>query len=442
MKFRFLILVAISIAFILPADAQKGVEDGSRYGHGEDSIRCIRNLSLYREYAKNDNYDRAIPFWRIVFQECPRSSKNIYIDGPKMYREFIKNTNNPVREQEMIDTLMLIYDKRMKYYQDSGNVLGRKAIDLLRFRRDDVEYIKEAYGYLKQSIEIDKKESSYAVLATFMTSGITLYKADELNAEQVIKDYATVTEIMDHLISKRPNSRTLNNLKETIDDNFIESGAASCDQLVDLYRPRYDQDPENVELLKKITIFLEQSGCADTELFFEASASLHNQEPSSLSAANLARMSVEKDNFQAAYDYFKQAIEMETDEEKKADLYYSTGIVARNLDRYSEARDYAYKALDIRPEWGEPYILIGNLYANSKNQCSDIELPNAIYWAAVDKFVKAKQVDASVEDRANDLIQTYAGYFPNKEEAFFLEVLEGSSYTVGCWINETTRARF
>ncbi|MFW6370578.1 MAG: tetratricopeptide repeat protein, partial [Bacteroidota bacterium] len=50
---------------------QKGVEDGSRYGHGEDSIRCLRNYSLYREYVKNDGYDDAIPFWRVVYSECP-----------------------------------------------------------------------------------------------------------------------------------------------------------------------------------------------------------------------------------------------------------------------------------------------------------------------------------------------------------------------------------
>ncbi len=437
------VLFALVGAFVSTSlIAQKGVEDGSKYGHGEDSIRCIRNLSLYREYAKNRNYDRAYPYWKIVFAECPKSSENIYIDGAKMYRSFAKETNNPVRQEEMIDTLMLIYDRRLENYGDPGNVLGRKAIDLLRFRRDDIEEIKKAYGYLSESIKIEGKKSSYAVLATYMTSGITLYKAEELHAEQVIKDYANVTEIMDHLISKRPTSRTLQNLKETIDDNFVSSGAASCDQLVDLYRPRFNEDPENIDLLKKITIFLEQSDCADTELFFEASAKLHDLEPSALSAANLARMSIEKENFQSAYDYFKQAIEMETDTEKKADLYYSLGIVSNKLDKVTESRDYANKALEIRPEWGEPYILIGNLYANSKNMCTDLELPNSIYWAAVDKFMKAKQVDPSVASKANDLIQTYSGYFPNKEEAFFREVHEGATYTVGCWINERTRARF
>lgn len=440
MKFKILVLVASLMSTGL--FAQKGVEDGSKYGHGEDSIRCIRNLSLYREYAKNDNYEMAVPYWRIVFAECPKASKNIYIDGVKIYRHYIEKTNNPVRQEEMIDTLMLIYDQRMKYFNEKGNVLGRKAIDLLRYRRDDITFIKQAYDYLKESIEIEKKSSSYAVLATFMTSGITLYKANELKAEQVIKDYATVSEIMQHQLERRPNNRRLQSLKETIDDNFVASGVASCDQLIDLYRPQFEKNPTNVELLKKITRFLDQSDCADTELFFEASANLHEQEPSALSATNLGKMSLEKENFESAYEYFKQAIEMEEDNEKKADLYYSLAVVTNKLERMQEARDYAYKALELRPNWGDPYILIGNMYANSRNVCSNLDLPNSIYWAAVDKFIKAKQVDPSVEQKANELIQTYSGYFPNKEEAFFLEVHEGNPYTVGCWINERTTARF
>ena len=36
------------------AMAQKGVEDGSRFGHGQDSIDCLNNISLYTEYLKTN----------------------------------------------------------------------------------------------------------------------------------------------------------------------------------------------------------------------------------------------------------------------------------------------------------------------------------------------------------------------------------------------------
>ncbi|NJM15698.1 MAG: hypothetical protein HC896_10315 [Bacteroidales bacterium] len=153
-------------------------------------------------------------------------------------------------------------------------------------------------------------------------------------------------------------------------------------------------------------------------------------------------MSVEKGDFEKAYDYFKQATGLEQDDSKKADYYYGLGVVAGKLNKLSEARTYALEAAKLKDGWGDPYILIGNLYANSKDVCSGIKLPNSIYWAAADKFIKAKTVDPSIAEKVNSLINTYSQYFPNKEQAFFEGVNEGDAFLVECWINETTKARF
>jgi len=54
---------------------------------------------------------------------------------------------------------------------------------------------------------------------------------------------------------------------------------------------------------------------------------------------------------------------------------------------------------------------------------------------------KAKAVDPSVEELARTKINTFSQYFPLKETTFFYDLAEGDSYTVGCWINETTKVR-
>jgi hypothetical protein len=95
----------------------------------------------------------------------------------------------------------------------------------------------------------------------------------------------------------------------------------------------------------------------------------------------------------------------------------------------------------LNPAWGDPYILIGDAYARSKN-CFENEFEKTtIYWAAVDKFMKAKTVDPETEEKANERIDTYPKYFPDVETIFFYSLQEGDSYTVGCWINETTKVR-
>ena len=127
---------------------------------------------------------------------------------------------------------------------------------------------------------------------------------------------------------------------------------------------------------------------------------------------------------------------------KKADYYLGLALTQSKLGQYSDSRDNALKAEQLHPNWGEPYILIGQIYAESQNQCSNITLPASVFWVAVDKFTEAKKVDPTVEEKANKLIITYSKYYPKKEDAFFQNVHEGDTYTVGCWINEKTTARF
>ena len=43
---KLLLAIILVSGFSLSGIAQKGVEDGSRFGHGKDSIRCLKNLSL------------------------------------------------------------------------------------------------------------------------------------------------------------------------------------------------------------------------------------------------------------------------------------------------------------------------------------------------------------------------------------------------------------
>ena len=47
--------------------AQTGASDGSRFGHGEDSIRCLKNISIYTEYVKTNNFKDAYTPWMSVF---------------------------------------------------------------------------------------------------------------------------------------------------------------------------------------------------------------------------------------------------------------------------------------------------------------------------------------------------------------------------------------
>ena len=42
-----------------------------RFGHGQDSIECLQNISMYSEHVKAKNYAEAYGPWKAVFYKHP-----------------------------------------------------------------------------------------------------------------------------------------------------------------------------------------------------------------------------------------------------------------------------------------------------------------------------------------------------------------------------------
>ena len=111
---------------------------------------------------------------------------------------------------------------------------------------------------------------------------------------------------------------------------------------------------------------------------------------------------------------------------------------------FPAARSYAKKAINLRSNWGKPYLLIGKLYASSGSLCgpgTGLESQRVI-WPALDYFYKAKSVDTTIEEEAQALINKYYAYLPEKGDIFMQWGKgPGDSYFVPCWIQESTTIR-
>jgi len=441
MKTKAFFFITVLFLMSLFANAQKGVEDGSKYGSGEDSIRCIRNLSLYREYARQNLYENAMPFWRVVFNECPEASKNIYIDGVKIYKYKIQNTEDEELKKKYIDTLLMVYDQRIKYFNEEGNVLARKGVALLNYNGSNIEAIEQAYECFNRSIELEGVKTMAPVLAAYMNACVALNKNDKISQEELINKYITITDIIDKKLKKNSSNPHVKQIQGMVDECFSESDAVSCEELVNLFCPKYEEAPENIDLLKKINTMLKSNDCKSSELYFKVSAGIHETAPSAQSAYDMAMLAKDHNKLEKTVDYLKEAIEMETDNEEKASYYVQLGdIMFNEYDDMVQARKYAREAIEITDSYGRPYMLIGNLYASSVCNSNGLE-KKAIYWIAVDYYQKAKSIDPSTKANAERNIKLYSQYFPDKETIFFHGLKPGEKYKVGCWINEATTVR-
>jgi len=411
----------------------------------------MSHYTMYDQFYKQNDYKSALSHWRIMFNKYPKSTINIYIHGANMYEELVTSTTDTAKRDAYIDTLMMVYDRRIKYFDQKGFVLGRKGTDYLKFKLDNQNLtddqlkaiLKEGYGELKEAIELEKNETEIAVLVVYMQATKRLFIMGELPKEDVASNYQTVSAIIDADLAKDATSEKYTTAKTMVDQLFQTSGAADCESLVALYEPQFDEISKDVDALKKMLRVLDKQDCTDSELFAKASEKLYDLEPSPEAAFNMARLFVKRDDFTRAKEYYKNAIASETDKELLAKYYYELGAFtfAKEND-FQQARSYARKALENNPNSGRALILIGDVYAQYSKHYGENDFEHqTLYWLAVDYYEKAKRVDPDVYASANSKINIYRQYFPDKETLFFQGYEVGQTYTFGSWINESTKAR-
>lgn len=459
---KLFLIFLIAGSFSLPARAQ---EDTSSQVYniskpdlkkwGQDSIECVKNYSLYREYYRNykkskdagkldeakDYIKSAVAPWRWVFNNCPVASQNIYRDGAQII-QYLYNNASDSDKPAYADTLMMVYDQRIEMYawkESLGYILGRKAVDHFKFKKREQEKTFELFEESFERTEFG--DYAPAVLYYHMVSAVNLFKSGKAEKSLIIKTYDKInTVFLKSIEEKVKNYKAFKKLKPRIDALF--NPFANCKDLVTVFSKQFEENPDDTKLLKRISEILDKQGCTESDLYFNATKRLHEIEPSAESAFLMGKMALKREMNQEAAGYFKEAAESYEDSTKKNKAYYLLANVNMGNNNYPAARKNAYNALEYKPGDGRCYILIGDLYANSSSRCGENEISKkAVYWAAVDKYQKAKNADPSVAEKAQKKISTYRQYFPGQEKIFFHNLNKGQKYEVGCWINETTTVR-
>jgi tetratricopeptide (TPR) repeat protein len=437
-KKRFVSL-AVLMVLAMSTFAQAYLKD-PKFGPDEAARKeCATNLSLYGDNYNQRNFSAAKPYWQKVLQICPAARQNVYIHGVRMMKTWIEEERNPNRKAQLIDSLMMLYDLRIEHFDRRGILLGSKGMDLISYDGDRFE---EAYKLLKESIEIEKDASESPVIFTYMVVTKTMYDNKKITAEAVIETYALLADYLDSQISARPDDTRLAQIKENVDEIFTSAGVADCDNLTQLFGPRINSNPTDLDLIKKTHTLLTRNRCQSTDFYRETTIKLFELEPTASIAYELARTFVALKNFSKVDEYYKRAIELEQESVRKSGYMVEyAGIIFNEFKNPQQARAIALQALAVNPNMGHALLLIGNIYASEKNCFTDEFQKKTVFWAAVDKFIRAKQVDPSLTGDCDKLIDLYVQYFPAQNDIFFQDLQTGQRYNVGCWINENTTVR-
>lgn len=421
------------------------------YAQNEEVDDFTVQMSTYTEFYNQKNYRDAYPTWKWCFDNSDdkvdrKATKNIFIQGPTILENIIAMREGEAREAA-IDTLLLIYDKRIKLYGQEERYLGVKALQMYKYRNDK---LAENYDMFARVFEIAGNATDYNVLKFYMVVAMNRYNKEEISKEEVVNIYSSISDALAEQVekeAKEDKKAKIQDAANTVEELFVNSSAADCKSIIEVFSPKFEADSSNVDLAKKIVNLLRKGNsdeCRLSDLYMRAAIVMYESEKSASAAHAIGQAYFKRGESGKAEQYYNEAISLEEDNLKKADMYYELGLLYfTNMNNYAKARQAARNALSSDPNCGKAYMLIGRVYAAGGRDCGESAFEKkSVYWLVVDQFQKAKSVDPSVADDANQLIGRYAEYFPTKEDAIWADVLEGQSVNIGCWINETTTARF
>ncbi|KAB2870329.1 MAG: hypothetical protein F9K37_06105 [Bacteroidales bacterium] len=430
------VIIAIASA---SAFGQAYLEDPKYGADVETRKECAEKTSMYQEYYRQNNFKDAYAPWQVVFNICPMQSLNIYIRGSKVLKYKIEETADPNRKKILIDSLMLMHDRRIEHFNKKGNVLGTKAQDLYTLAPERYE---EAFKIAEEAVNITQNQTEISVLFTYMTLTRVMYENKKIEADKVIELYSTISDFADVQVAKKPEDN-VKQAKDGIDAIFTQMGVAKCENIVAIFTPKFNANPNDVNLSKKIKALMGSSKeCSKEPLFLKANLVVYKAEPSSDLAYDIAHLYIDAKQPKDAELYYNEAINSESDVNKRANYFYElASLTFTELKNPTQAKAMANKALEENPNLGRVYKLIGDMYASERNCGNDDFEKKAVFWAAVDKYAKAKQVEPELEESMNSLISTYSQYFPTKEDIFFHDLKVGDTFSIGCWINERTVVR-
>ena len=398
----------------------------------EDKKTAAEKNALYTDSKQMGNYREAANalYWLLV--NAPDLNPSIYINGSDIYGELAESATDPAQKRVYQDSVLTLYDLRIKYFGDEASVLDKKGYYAYKYNKDEKDRLGELYELLNRIVELNGTNTSASNAVAFMDV-VRRHKAlnKAVSDEKALEHYEQVMNILDYNIEQGKNADTMEKYKAVVDDLLVKTVDIDCQFVEKNYGPKLKANPKDLDLAKKTYKLLKAGGCTSGDLYMTAVTSIYEQEPNAALAEHLAERSLKNKDYAAAEKYYIEAAEQVEDNVKRGDIYFNLAQTYAKLGRKSESRSMAYKAMEADPTISsKAYSHIGDLYLNSQ-ECyggESLVTDRSIYLAAHKMYQKAGNSAG---------MAVAAKQFPSAEEIFNENKNVGDQITVGCWINET-----
>lgn len=442
---KTLLVAAFSFVAISAVAQDFSQPQWARYGDTPEERKAnALTYNFYRDAYNNRNWSEVTKFFPELVAKCPKASVNLYIYAATAYKNRIAGETDQAKRDELIDSLLYVYDKRIENYGDDPKYgiyvsYPLKAREYITYKPTDREGVRKICNEVIEACG-ENVDPDFVVL--YFSELTDDYKNLKIEDELLYSEY----QRLEDLVANDAEATS------SIESLFASSGAANCENLEKLFRPKIEAAPNDVDLLSRaFNLMSRASDCETNDFYLYVVEQYHAVQPSATTAEYLAKVFQDRKENDKAIKYINEAMAVTEDPIEKAKLYVRIAGIEISIGNYSEAASAARSAREADPENGWAYFFLAQAYAATTGGCNGIDR-NAVYWVAYDTMSQARSLVEQGDDAEakalipsiDKMLGSYRAAFPSVEDGFFNDLTAGSSYTVKCGLASgiTTTVRF
>jgi tetratricopeptide (TPR) repeat protein len=368
----------------------KWPEDGTLRAKAEES------KVLYEDNLKANQPKQAEAPLNWLLANVPQLHSSLYINGAEVFDKLAGQEKDAARRKVYVDSLMIVYDLRIKNCGEEGPVTNRKALSFVKYNVNDKP--AEALEILEKALTLNGNNVlDGTIVPYFQTVRLNVTKFKTITEDQILEKYDKVMSIIDSKIktaqSKGQPIDKYKKMKDDVDAILISMVKVDCAFVKKNLEPKFKQNPNDVVLAKKIFGFMLQDKCTDDPLWLQAGESIHKNNPEKDFGLvkNLGLKYYSLDNIPKAEEMLKEALPLASTPEDKAEILIYQGQIKAKSDKPG-ARALFRQALEVNPGNKLAYEKIGDLYYQSFDACAkkvNMADDRLVYLVAADYYQKA-----------------------------------------------------
>lgn len=438
---RFVLTVVILSAFISNTFSQN-----PECGEAPFGMSSLEIYSIFVESAKNKDYYTALLYGPWLMCAHPKSMDELpayegYRTFDRMidvYAGFAEQQNDPSLKTAYMDSAIQVFDKMLNTFSNDEVEHFKIYMDRGRFFQKNADFVDNAYS--KAYADYERMFNESPQKATELSDGyyVQITMANLVSTGERDKVLAMIEQASPHA-----GEKLISYFDKVQNDLFKDPT-----ERIGFIKGKLADSPEDLGLLKELYDLYEGERMVDEAK--DIAQKLYTLEPNYENTTRMGDNAAANANYTAAIKFYKEAVNKASndDQRKEMDLKISDNYI--NLEDLKKAREYARAASKIDPNWGQPYLKMAKIYSQAVSSCGGkIERQDkVVYWLVLDYLDKAKRVDPSTTNFANQQIRSIGAVTPTTEDMFFMGWKEGASIKVDgklkkCydWINETTKVR-